>query len=130
MHLCTSRGWVILLPIVVATLLLAQDWKTAATLNGVDFSGLTAAQKTHALNALRSMGCTCDCDMKVAECRVMDPNCSYSRGLASAIVDAIRQGKTEAAALEAAKASKFGHQVEHKVLDEPVSIPTQGAPET
>ena len=109
---------------------MAQDWQTATTLNAVDFSGLTPARKTVALKALRTMGCTCGCDMKVAECRVKDPSCSYSRGLAASIVGAVREGKTEAGALEVAKASKFGHKPEPKLLDDPVVIPTQGAPVT
>src|SRR5690242_10048540 len=106
----TARGWI--LPALIAaatTLLLAQDWQTATTLNGVDFTGLAPARKAAALKALRTFGCTCGCDMKVAECRMKDPSCGVSKGLAGTMVDAIRAGKTETAALEAAKASKFGH---------------------
>jgi protein-disulfide isomerase len=127
----SGRGW--RLPCLIAAttaLLLAQDWQTATTLNGVEFGGLTPARKSVALKALRNMGCTCGCDMKVAECRVKDPNCAYSKGLAASIVDAVKAGKSEAGALEVAKASKYGHQVEHKLLDDPVQIPTQGAPVT
>jgi protein-disulfide isomerase len=112
------------------TILLAQDWQTATTLNGVDLSGLTPARKNTALKTLRNMGCTCGCGMKVAECRVKDPNCSYSKGLAAAVTGALREGKNETAALEAAKATRWGHVPEHKVLDDPVQIPTQGSPVT
>jgi len=66
--------------------------------------------------------------MKLAECRVKDPSCSYSKGLSAAIVDAVRGGKTESAAIEAAKATKWAHRPEPKLLDDPVQIPTQGAP--
>ena len=45
--------------------------------------------------------------MKVAECRVKDPNCSWSKGLAAAMGGAIRAGKDENGAIEAAKASKW-----------------------
>ena len=66
--------------------------------------------------------------MKVAECRVKDPGCTYSRGLASVIIDSLKKGKTETAAMADAAASKFGHRPEPKLLDDPVLIPTQGAP--
>ena len=107
---------------------MAQEWQTVANLAGVDFSGLTAAQKTRALHALRTQDCSCGCGMKVAECRVKDPNCSYSRGLASVTVGAIKAGKTEAAAMAEAKASKFGTRPAPKLLDDPVPIPTLGSP--
>ena len=79
-----------------AALLLAQEWQTVTNLAGVDFTGLTPARKTLALKALRAEECSCGCDMKVAECRVKDPNCSFSRGLAGVTIDAIKAGKTEA----------------------------------
>src|SRR5262249_49976627 len=122
------RVWLIFS--VIAAALFAQEWQTLTTLNGVDFTGLTPARKTTALKALRTMGCTCGCDMKVAECRVKDPSCSYSMNLASTIVDAVKEGKGEAGALEAAKAWKWGKPIEHKLLDDAVPIPTQGAPTT
>ena len=115
---------------VVATVLLAQDWQTMTTLNGVDFNGLSPARQTTALKALRMMGCTCGCDMKVAECRVKDPNCGYSKGLSAAIVNAVKVGKGSADAIEVAKATRWGHQVEHKLLDDPVQIEVRGAPTT
>jgi protein-disulfide isomerase len=113
---------------VAAVALFAQEWQTFTTLNGVDFTGLTPARKTTALKALRTMGCTCGCDMKVAECRVKDPNCAYSKNLSATIVEAVKAGKGSADAIEVAKASKYGKQVEHKLLDDPVKIETTGAP--
>jgi protein-disulfide isomerase len=107
---------------------LAQEWQTVTNLAGVDFSGLTPAGKVHALHALRTLDCSCGCGMKVAECRVKDPPCSFSRGLAAVTVGAIKAGKTEAAAIAAAKASKFGSRPAPKLLDDPVPIPTLGAP--
>src|SRR5690348_1855283 len=91
--------------ILGAALLLAQDWQTVTSLPAVDLNGLTAAQKATALKLLRESECTCGCGMKLAECRVKDPNCSYSKGLSGAIVEAIRAGKSEADALKAAEAS-------------------------
>ncbi|MCX6629381.1 MAG: thioredoxin domain-containing protein [Candidatus Solibacter sp.] len=66
--------------------------------------------------------------MKVAECRVKDPNCSFSRGLASVTVGAIKAGKSETAAVAESKASKFGSRPTPKLLDDPVPIPTLGSP--
>jgi protein-disulfide isomerase len=109
-------------------LLFAQDWKTSETLPGIDLSGLTVPQKTLALKILREHGCSCGCNMKLAECRMVDPNCSFSKGLAAAIIDALRQGKTEPEAIAAADASKWAHTTPTRLLDDPVSIPTTGAP--
>src|SRR6476469_7309848 len=115
--------------LLVAALGLAEDWKTATVLPAVDFTGLSPAQQKTALKLLRTSECSCGCGMKLAECRVQDPNCTYSRGLASSIVDALRSGKSEADALAAAKASRFAHPPDHsKTLEDPVSIPVAGAP--
>ena len=113
-----------------AVLLWAQEWQTVANLAGVDLSGLTPARKTRALRALRTQACSCGCGMKVAECRVKDPSCSFSRGLASVTVGAIKAGKTETAAIAESKASKFGSPPAPKLLDDPVPIPTLGSPVT
>jgi protein-disulfide isomerase len=113
--------------------LAAQEWKTAESLPGVDFSKLSAAQKQTALKLIRAQGCSCGCNMKLAECRVVDPSCSYSNGLVAAIVDALAQGKSEKEALAAAADSKWAHLQEpsqHKLLDDPVSIPVAGSPVT
>src|ERR1017187_2120514 len=48
---------------------------------------------------------TCGCGMKVAECRVKDPNCYYSKGLASIIVASLKAGKNEKEALADAEAT-------------------------
>lgn len=112
----------------LAVLLLAQDWKSAESLNGVDLSHLSPSQKVIALKVLRSQGCSCGCNMKLAECRIVDPNCSYSNGMAAAIVDAIAHGKNADEAQAAAVESKWGHLRERKLLDDPVKIPVAGAP--
>src|SRR6516164_8470710 len=103
------RVWLIFS--VIAAALFAQDWQTMTTLNGVDFTGLSPAHKTTALKALRTMGCTCGCDMKVAECRVKDPNCAYSKNLSDILVTAVKGGKGSADAIETAKATKWGKQL-------------------
>ncbi len=113
-----------------AVLLLAQDWTTATSLPSVDLSGLTAAQKATALKLLRENDCSCGCGMKMAECRTKDPNCTYSRGMASVIVDELRKGHSAAQALAAAKASQFGHGPDehNQLLEDPVNISLGDAP--
>ena len=120
--------WILGIALSGAALLFAQEWQAVTNLAGVDFSGLSPAKKAAALNALRKQGCSCGCEMKVAECRVKDPNCSYSRGLASVTVSAIKAGKNETDAIAESKASKFGTRPEPKLLDDPVPIPTLGSP--
>jgi len=107
---------------------LADDWQTATNLPGIDLSGLTAAQKASVLRVMRAQGCSCGCDMRMAECRVKDPSCAYSKGMAGVVIEAIKAGKTEQQAFDAAKASKWGHVPEPKLLDDPVTIPVSGSP--
>jgi len=117
--------------LVCAAALWAQDWQTATTLPAVDLSGLTAPKTATALKLLRDYDCTCGCGMKVAECRVKDPACAYSRSLAAIMVGAIKDGKTQAAALEAAKTSKYGTAPPPpKLLEDPITIATAGSPVT
>jgi protein-disulfide isomerase len=111
-----------------AVLLFAQDWQTATSLPAVDMGGLTPAQQTSALRVMRSQECSCGCGMKIAECRVKDPTCAYSKGLASVMVDAIKKGKTEAGAIAAAKASELAKAREGKLLEKAVNIPTANSP--
>lgn len=66
--------------------------------------------------------------MKLAECRVKDPSCSYSTGMTAAVIEAIAAGKTVDEAQAAALASKWGHVQQAKLLDDPVTIPVKGAP--
>ncbi len=120
-------------PLALSLGLFAQDWKKSDSLAGVDMSRLSATQKATALKVLRAQGCSCGCNMKLAECRVVDPNCSYSKGMAAAVVEAIGEGKSEAEAQSAAASSRWGHgqeTVERKLLDDPVKIPVAGAPST
>jgi len=111
-------------------LLFAQDWTTATSLPNVDLAGLTTAQQTKVLKILRANNCSCGCGMKMAECRMKDPSCSYSKNMAALIVDSIRHGKSETEALAAAKASKWGQgPPDHsKPLEDPVAIPVSDAP--
>jgi protein-disulfide isomerase len=121
----------VLVGLVAVALVCAQDWQNTVTLPAVDLKALKPAQQKTALQVLRANDCVCGCGMKIAECRVKDPNCTYSRGLAGVIVDAIKGGKSAGEAMAAAKASKFGHAPDHsKILEDPVKIPVSGSPVT
>lgn len=113
-----------------AMLLFAQDWTTSNSLPGVDLNGLTAVQKAKVLKLLRESGCSCGCNMKLAECRMKDPGCAYSKGMAATIVEAVKQGKSDTQVLAMAKASKWGQgPPDHSAtLEPPVSIAVAGAP--
>jgi protein-disulfide isomerase len=130
MHLSARGALVAAYCVLGAALLLAQqDWKTVDDLPGVDFSGLSPVKVHALLRLLRNHDCACGCGMKVAECRIKDPGCSWSKGLAAAMGDAIRAGKDENEAIEAAKASKWARGPQPpKLLEDPVSIPTAGSP--
>src|SRR5215469_9619677 len=89
---------------IVGALLVAQpNWKTSTNLPGVDLSGLSPVKTRALLRMLRSHDCACTCGMKVAECRMVDPSCSWSKGIAVAMADALRAGKNENEAIEAVK---------------------------
>jgi len=116
--------------LLAAAVLIAQpDWKTVTRPPAVDFSGLTPIQARALLRLLRNHDCTCGCGMKIAECRVNDPGCAWSKGVAAAMGDALRAGKNENDAVAAAKASKWGQGPQQpKLLEDPVTIPTAGSP--
>lgn len=115
--------------VAVAALGLAQDWKTTDSYPSVDLSGLSSAQKAEALKVLREEPCSCGCGMTVAQCRIADPSCSYSTGLAKTLVDAVRQGKSATDALAAASKSRYAAgPPQHKLLDDPIQLSTAGAP--
>ncbi len=112
-----------------ALLVAQQDWKTANTLPGVDVSGLSPVKARALLRMLRNHDCACGCGMKVAECRVVDPSCSWSKGIAETMGNALRAGKNENEAIEAAKASKWAKGPRQpKMLEDAVTIPTAGSP--
>ncbi|MGI8959641.1 MAG: DsbA family protein [Bryobacteraceae bacterium] len=121
-------GVLIALCVLSASLVCAQEWKNVDALPAVDLAGLTPAQKTAVLKILREHDCSCGCGMKMAQCRVQDPSCFYSRGLASVVVETIKSGKSEADAIAAADASKFAHVQQRRLLEDPIAIPTGGAP--
>jgi protein-disulfide isomerase len=105
----------------------AADWQKATNLPQVDFSGLSAAERTAVLQELRKRPCLCSCGMTLAECRIKDPNCSDSRGLAQIVVKAIREGRDPQYAIEHSDlvARRTGAP---NVLEKPVAIPVKGSP--
>ena len=131
MYLAARGRIIVVLCLAGAALLLAQpDWKTVVKLPEVDFTKLSPVRSRALLRLLRTHDCTCGCGMKVAECRVNDPGCSWSKGVAAAMGDALRAGKSENDAIAAAKASKWGQGPQPpKLLEDPVTIPTAGSPE-
>ena len=105
------------------------SWQTATTYADVDFTGLSAAQKQSAFKMLRETGCTCGCDMKVAQCRVEDPPCAYSKGLSALIVKGFKEGKSADEVKKIVADSALGKpRAPGKILDDPIQIPTSGAP--
>src|SRR5690348_1601147 len=61
----------------------------ASELPGVDFKGLSAAQKREALKRMNTDLCTCGCKFTIAQCRINDSSCATSRALAAKIVHEI-----------------------------------------
>lgn len=106
---------------------LPADWQSAIELPNVDLSGLSAAKKQAALKALRGQSCVCSCGMQVAECRMKDPSCGDSRGLAEIIVKAIREGKNPE---QAVADSELVHRRSSSptLLEAAIPLPIEGAP--
>lgn len=75
-------------------------------LNGVDFTGMDTATRERAIKLLNAQACDCGCKYgSVAACRVKDPSCSRSLGLAGTIIDAVKSGKTDDQVVTAVKAA-------------------------
>ncbi|MBY0503619.1 MAG: thioredoxin domain-containing protein [Bryobacteraceae bacterium] len=104
-----------------------QAWRVANDLPGVDFTGLTAAQKKQVLAALRDGNCTCGCQMKLAQCRVEDPACSQSTILAKLAVAAAKKGEDVVAALAKSPLAVAAAN-RNRILLDPVAISVEGSP--
>jgi protein-disulfide isomerase len=106
------------------------DWNTATEFPNVDFAGLTAPQKELALKILRGESCTCGCNMKLAECRMVDPSCGDSRALSSIVVEGVRNHRSADQIHEALVTSAIAKMraSQNRVLGDPVEIATGGAP--
>ena len=58
----------------------------ATELPGLDLASLPAATRQKALQQLNADGCTCGCQLTLAQCRINDPSCQVSLPLAQALV--------------------------------------------
>jgi protein-disulfide isomerase len=115
--------------IAVAAAQSPEIWQQAADLPGIDLTGLSAPQKTAVLKILREQGCSCGCGMQIAECRVKDPACSFSTGLAGLVIQGVREGKTRDQIVAALKASPLATgPARRPILSDPVKVPITGAP--
>jgi protein-disulfide isomerase len=103
------------------------DWQSATELPNVDLKGLSPARKQAALKALRAHACVCSCGMQVAECRVQDPSCGDSRGLAEIIVKAIREGKNPEQAVADSDLVKR-RSSSPTLLEDAIPLAVDGAP--
>jgi len=65
----------------------------ATMLPGVNTDGLTAEQRAAALHKFNAENCTCGCQFTLAQCRIYDPACKYSRDRCAAIVKEVTQSK-------------------------------------
>lgn len=116
-----------LFPLFAAFACLAADvnWQAVTNLPGVDWKNLPAAKRQAGMRLLQAEGCTCGCDMKIAECRVKDPSCGVSRKLAGTVAKDFSEGK------DAAGAKAHLEKVLHEpapLLDDAVNISTTGDP--
>ena len=114
----------------IASLAYGQQWKTGAELPNVEWKTATPAQKQKALKVMREFGCTCACNMKVAQCRVEDPPCSQSKALASIAISGAIAGMTEADIAKSLANSDFAKRASQrdKVLLDPIDIPIANSP--
>lgn len=106
----------------------AQDWRKVTALPALDTSGLSVAQKAELMKILREEGCTCNCGMRVAECRVKDPGCGDSRALASVAVQQLKAGKSSAQIRAALRDSELARARRANLFGEPVKLSLDGAP--
>jgi protein-disulfide isomerase len=112
--------------LLLAVLCFAEEaWQTAATLPGVDLSGLSPAAQKAALAILRSEGCNCGCNQKIAECRMKDQSCGTSRRLAGFVIQELNAGKS--AEVARADLHKFAAEPP-PVLEKPVKLSIAGDP--
>ncbi len=123
-------GMVALYAAVCVSLLAQADWNSATDLPNVDFTGLTPAQKETALNILRKESCTCGCQMKLAQCRMVDPPCTDSKALSTIVLEGVRNRRTVDQIHEALVTSPIAklRASQNRILGDPVVLDTSNAP--
>jgi len=114
--------------LLLSGILLAQSWQTATDLPGVDLSGLSATLKSAALKMTREQDCNCGCNLKIAECRMKDPNCSYSKSLAAAVVREFKAGKNADQTYAVLRELQKQGPVRPRILEDAVPISIKDAP--
>jgi protein-disulfide isomerase len=126
----SSLRFAALFGLVCLALAAQTDWTTATDLPNVDFTGLAPAEKELALKILRGESCTCGCNMKLAQCRVVDPPCGDSRALATIVIEGVRNHRTPDQIHEALVTSAIAKMraSQNRILGDPVQIATSGAP--
>jgi thiol-disulfide isomerase/thioredoxin len=84
----------------------------ATELPGVDFSKLTAPQKSLALRRMNAESCDCGCKLTLAQCRINDSACRVSLALAAKVVSQAAHSRdaTSAAGKTAAKPASPNQQ--------------------
>lgn len=65
----------------------------ATELPGVDLAKLTEVQRQTALHAFNAEGCTCGCQLTLAQCRIYDSACQFSQQRTRDIVADLAAGK-------------------------------------
>ena len=66
----------------------------ATEIPGLDLKVLTPDQRTTALQRLNEEGCTCGCQLTLAQCRINDTSCGFSLPLAEQVVAEIISGQS------------------------------------
>lgn len=106
------------------------NWAAATTLPQVDFSRLTPKQKTEALKSLHVENCICGCNMKLAQCRVLDPACGVSKTLSGMVVDGVKGSKSADQIHDLLINSGIAkaQAAANRILGDPVTLATAGSP--
>lgn len=102
------------------------DWQHATDLKGIDLESLNPFQRQVALQILRDEPCSCGCNMKIAECRLKDPACSYSLSLASKVVKWLKEGQSSNDVRN--ELLKLPHRKPNQVLEDPLQITLGNSP--
>lgn len=118
----------LILGLLLVAALPAEQWQQATELPGVDFASLPPAAKSAAIKMLREQDCNCGCARKIAQCRITDSECSYSRALAVAVVREFRAGRSTDQVLSTLREKQKEGAVKPRILEDPVAIPIDGAP--
>jgi protein-disulfide isomerase len=113
-----------LFPLVGLTLFLLSASAQEGVLESIDTTGFSPVQKKTLVKILESENCSCGCNWTLTKCRHDDPKCGVSRALLNLVIKDLKAGKSEKVILADLKE----HQENPPVLDDPVTINTQGDP--